>query len=293
MTESGNTPEQPATPPNPAPIVKPADPAPVGAAARKHAPSTREQSRGHEPLVEVQRWYLYTLHRACGRTAIACAAIGSLVVLGGLFIPPSGQLPVRSLLDILGGSAMVVAMLLQAGAWRRMIAGDPAHRYSSVLYFAGYLVPAIMLLAATAAAFVALQLARTGLAAALSQRPTGPFLHAAASIGLTGPLALMLAGWALAMAIGQARIESLLRRTHIARGRLPWVLIVLLCSGIGSVVILLALSTGAPVIIGGLLIALAAAATLVRAMRLRSAIGVTIREIERAEPGPAFEPVTP
>lgn len=233
-------------------------------------------SSNGDHLAHAQRAYLYALHGAAGWLGIhfvVIALIASVMHWFGMYANSSNA----NVWTPIGFAILMMVFVLSAiHNLRQLLSGDPAYRMSGVLFILKAMSTHWGMYIAVVAWFV------------LEAIGTPSFLIRAIATAFVVAL-ILLTAW---------RSRSLLKRCDGGRDAL-WsdsgafaliagVIVILVSSNLGVSTLSNILLSAASIItlLGSLGIALAL-------LKLRSRVGGIMRDMERAEPGPAFEPVGP
>ncbi len=249
-------------------------------AERERVEANGPSSKPADHLAHAQRAYLYALHRATGLLAILLPVTTIVIGLAIFFTRPL----TASRATIVGGfSVTVLCWFVLARALRLLLAGDPAYRMSGRLFIVRKsITPAALLVAFAGGVLTA-----------------GRISSQASSFAPRGLLLAMIgAGMVWLVGLTAWRTRSLLKRCDGSKDA-PW-------SDIGALALLIAtlatlLTTSLPtgtltniLLVAASVVALLASLSMALALlRLRSRVGAVMRDMEQAEPGPAFEPVAP
>lgn len=267
--DSEGMPEEPANP-----VMGPVE------ARRERVEKGGPASGKGDHLAHAQRAYLYTLHGAAGALVIAVPTSWLVAGVGLYFTRGAGA----SRVQLIGAfAASVLFWFVWCRALRMFLAGDPAYRVSGRLFvFRKTILPAAMVVGFSGGVLLASRLSSS----ASGFAPT-------ASV-----LAVLCAGVGWVVFLTVWRTRSVLSRCDGGRdavwsdvGALAMFVAAIGCAVAsvlpsGGLVAIFAIACSALGLVGALGAALAL-------LRLRSRIGGIMRDMERAEPGPAFEPVGP
>ena len=254
---------------------QPADPiiAPIKA-QRERIEKGGTASDTSDHIAHAQRAYLYALHGAAGALCIAVPA-SALIIFASLFVTRSPHTARPVLFGTF--SLSVLAWFVWVRALRMLIGADPAYRISGMLFVVRKSVMPAALIAGFAAGVL--------LASRLSPSASG-----LAPVALMFVLIAASSAWITILTAWRTR--SLLGRCAGGQDAV--------CSDIGAIVLIVAsilalIASGSTNTVLHAVVAiialLGAFAMMLALLRLRSRVGGIMRDMEQAEPGPAFEPV--